>query len=91
RGKPGAAYNICRGEAPPLSDVVDLIRARSRVPFRVETDPARLRPVDIPVLLGDASRFRGDTGWTPRKSLDDMVSDLLDYWRGRIRSASDAS
>ena len=91
RGKPGAAYNICRGEAPPLSDVVDLIRARSLVPFRVETDPARLRPVDIPVLLGDASRFRGDTGWTPRKSLDDMVSDLLDYWRGRIRSASDAS
>ena len=90
-GCPGAAYNICRGEAPSLACLVDMIRARSRVPFRVETDPARLRPVDIPVLCGEGTRFRDDTGWMPDKSLEEVVSDLLDYWRGRIQSAGEVT
>ena len=90
-GRPGAAYNVCRGEAPTLAHVVELIRARTRVPFRVETDPARLRPVDISVLCGEGARFRGDTGWMPGKSLENIVADLLDYWRSRVQSAGEAS
>jgi len=87
-GKSGEAYNISRGEAPSLADIVEIIRKQSRVPFRVETDPARLRPVDIPVLCGDASRFTRDTGWRPRKSLEQTVADLLNYWRQAISPRS---
>jgi GDP-4-dehydro-6-deoxy-D-mannose reductase len=51
---------------------------------RVEIDPARLRPSDVEVLLGDASKFRARTGWAPRIPLEQTLSDSIDYWRGRF-------
>jgi GDP-4-dehydro-6-deoxy-D-mannose reductase len=50
--------------------------------MRVETDPARLRPSDNPVLIGDASKLRTLSGWEPRIPFDTMLEDLLAYWRG---------
>jgi nucleoside-diphosphate-sugar epimerase len=46
-------------------------------------DPGRIRPDDIPVVLGDAGRLRAATGWAPAISFDRMLDDLLDYWRTR--------
>ena len=47
-------------------------------------DPALLRPVDLPVLRGDASKLRAATGWAPRIPVEQTVADLLDDMRGRI-------
>jgi GDP-4-dehydro-6-deoxy-D-mannose reductase len=54
------------------------------VPVAVEIDPARLRPSDVEVLLGDASKFRARTGWEPKIPLEQTLADSLDYWRGRL-------
>ena len=48
---------------------------------RIEVDPERLRPLDKPVLVGDATRLRAATGRQPRVSFEQMLDDLLDYWR----------
>lgn len=80
-GTPGAIYNIASGVARPIRDVLAALVARARVPIRIETDPARLRPNDVPVLVGDASRLRAATGWEPAIPFDRMIDDLLDYWR----------
>jgi GDP-4-dehydro-6-deoxy-D-mannose reductase len=53
----------------------------ARVPIRVEFDPARLRPVDLPDLVCDASRFRARTGWSNTIAFEQSLSDLLDYER----------
>ena len=53
------------------------------MPIRIEQDPARFRPNDTPLLLGDASRLHGDTGWSTEITLDQTVEDLIDYWRGQ--------
>jgi GDP-4-dehydro-6-deoxy-D-mannose reductase len=47
----------------------------------VKTDPARLRPNDTPLLLGDPSRLRGELGWTAEIPLEKTLDDLLEYWR----------
>jgi GDP-4-dehydro-6-deoxy-D-mannose reductase len=73
-----------------MRSVLDALVSRARVPVRVETDPARLRPNDLPVVVGDASRIRRATGWQPSISFDRMLDDLLDYWRRDI-SVSAAS
>lgn len=78
---PGVPYNICSGRAVAIRDLVDAFLSRARVPIQVHQDPALLRPNDIPLLLGDASRLRADTGWSPRMSFEETVDDLLDYWR----------
>jgi len=81
RGTSSAVYNVCSGLAHSIRSVLDTLVARARVAVRVETDPALLRPTDIPVLLGDSARIRAATGWTPQISFDQTLDDLLNYWR----------
>ena len=63
---------------------LDQLIALSRSKVKIETDPARLRPSDVEVLLGDASKFRAETGWEPKIPLEKTLADSLDYWRGRF-------
>jgi GDP-4-dehydro-6-deoxy-D-mannose reductase len=85
RGVPGRPYNVCSGRAVAIRDVLDMLLARARVPVQVKVDPARLRPSDVPLLLGDRSRLQGELGWTPVLPLEKTVDDLLEYWRGAVQ------
>lgn len=85
RGAPGTVYNVASGVARPIRAVLDALVQRSRVPVEVGLDPERLRPHDTPVLVGDASRLRAATGWTPAITFDRMLDDLLEHWRGAVR------
>jgi GDP-4-dehydro-6-deoxy-D-mannose reductase len=82
--KPGIPYNVCSGQAVRIRDLVELLRAKARVPITIEQDPARFRPNDTPLVLGDHSRLTADTGWSPQIRIDQTVADLLDYWRSAI-------
>jgi GDP-4-dehydro-6-deoxy-D-mannose reductase len=86
KGKPGEVYNIASGVGITIRGMLDKLLQASRIEVRVETDPARLRPSDVEVLLGDYSKFRADTGWEPRIPFDRTLADLLDYWRQRVAS-----
>jgi GDP-4-dehydro-6-deoxy-D-mannose reductase len=80
-GRPGERLNVCSGSAIAIGELLDLLIARARVPVRTAIDPARYRPNDQPLVLGDPSRIRGRLGWTPQIPLDQTVDDLLAYWR----------
>lgn len=80
-GQPGTIYNVASGVARPVRAILDALVSRARVPIRIETDPSRLRPNDIPVLLGDATRLRHATGWSPLIPFERTLDDLLEYWR----------
>ena len=58
-----------------------MLIAQATVPVRIVPDPARYRPNDTPVVLGDASRLTQELGWRPHIPLPQTTSDLLDYWR----------
>ncbi len=76
-GRSGAVYNVCSGEARSLREVVETLVELSGTGARVEVDPERFRPVDIPLLVGDSSRLRA-LGWAPRIELRQTLSDLLE-------------
>lgn len=82
-GRTGAIYNVCHGEGVRLTAVVASLVALARVPVRVEIDPARLRPADIPWLVGDPALIARDTGWRTGIPLETTLRDVLDEWRGR--------
>jgi GDP-4-dehydro-6-deoxy-D-mannose reductase len=84
RGQPGRPYNVCSGRAHRIADLVEMLVARARVRIRVETDPARLRPSDTPVVVGSFERLHADTGWEPRVPIERTLADLLDHWRTAI-------
>ena len=71
-GEPGSAYNIARGKAIELAAALRRLIEISGVTTEVVQDPDRLRPADVPVLCGDASRLRA-LGWSPRRSFDEAL------------------
>jgi GDP-4-dehydro-6-deoxy-D-mannose reductase len=83
RGTPGRPYNVCSGRALAVRELLDIFLTRTRSTIRIITDPARYRPNDTPVVLGDSTRIRTELGWAPTISLERSVDDLLEYWRQR--------
>ena len=75
-GESGAAYNVCSGEARSLRSIVEQMVTLSGTGARIEIDPERFRPADIPLLVGAAERLRG-LGWRPEVPLDETLRDLL--------------
>jgi GDP-4-dehydro-6-deoxy-D-mannose reductase len=84
--KPGVPYNVCSGTPVAIRTLVELFVSKARVPITITQDPARLRPNDTPIVLGDRTRIQADTGWSPQIPLEQTVDDLLSYWRSLISS-----
>ncbi len=82
RGTPGQPYNVCTGRAHRIADLLDQLVGMSRAGIRIEVDPSRLRPSEVPVLLGDPARLERDTGWRAEIPMEQTLADLLEYWRG---------
>ncbi len=83
-GEPGDAYNVATGEPHALRDVLELLIEMSSRDIDVEVDPAKLRPVDFPVLFGSAARLERASGWKPEYRLEDTLATVLEYWRARV-------
>jgi GDP-4-dehydro-6-deoxy-D-mannose reductase len=80
-GKTGVVYNVASGVARSIRSILEALVSRSKVPVRIEVDQARMRPNDVPVVVGNHSRLTEATGWQPQVSFDQMLDDLLSYWR----------
>ncbi len=83
RGLPGRPYNVCTGRALAVRDLLDMMLARARVPIAIKIDPARYRPNDVPLLVGDPRRIQTELGWRAEIPIERTVDDLLEYWRGK--------
>jgi len=90
RGVPGRVYNVCSGQAYRIGDILDALLSRASTPIAVRPDPARYRPHDAPLVVGDRSRLTDELGWTPRIPIEQTLTDLLDHWR-RVVGAGDAT
>ncbi|MCK4773253.1 MAG: GDP-mannose 4,6-dehydratase, partial [Candidatus Krumholzibacteria bacterium] len=83
KGRPGEVYNICSESHWTIQAVLDKLLSLSEVKIEVKQDPRRLRPSDVPRLLGDCSKFKKDTGWQPTIPFETTLNDMLAYWRQR--------
>ncbi len=81
-----AVFNIASGRARPISDLLDGLRERARVPFEIRVAADRLRPSEIPTASGDAAALTRATGWEPRIALADSLTRILDDARARVRA-----
>jgi GDP-4-dehydro-6-deoxy-D-mannose reductase len=87
KGRRGEVYNVCRGTAVPLREILETliveVGLRPRLPVTVEVDAAKLRKADQPLLRGSAAKLRAETGWTPRVDFRQTLRDLVAYWRAQ--------
>lgn len=81
--EPGEVYNICRGQCWTIRETLDMLLAHTTTKIEVKQDPARLRPSDVQILLGDNTKFVKQTGWQPTIPFEQTLRDMLEYWRAR--------
>jgi GDPmannose 4,6-dehydratase len=77
-------YNLSSGNAYKISEILNILLQMSSKNVIVEKDPDRMRPSDIPILVGNHSHFSEITGWQPQIPISKTLKDLLDYWRERV-------
>jgi GDP-4-dehydro-6-deoxy-D-mannose reductase len=82
--KPGETYNISGGEGYTIAELVKIFAELSKKSFELRVNPVKVRKVDIPVLLGNGSKFSKLTGWSPRIKITKTLEDLLNYWRAKV-------
>jgi GDP-4-dehydro-6-deoxy-D-mannose reductase len=83
-GTPGEVYNTGSGEAHSIRELLDLLLNLTDSPVQVRPDPARMRPIDTPVIICDATRLRVATGWSPAITFEQSLADILADQRARV-------
>jgi GDP-4-dehydro-6-deoxy-D-mannose reductase len=89
RGVPGDVYNVCSGHGRSIRSILDELVTLARVAADIVVDPAKLRPADIPSLVGDPARLKG-LGWTPRRTVRDALAEVLAEAEGEQRTPAPA-
>jgi GDP-4-dehydro-6-deoxy-D-mannose reductase len=79
-GTAGTVYNVCSGRDVAISEVADELLALAGAELELVTDPDLVRPVDVPVLRGDAGLLHATTGWAPTIPLATTLADVLASW-----------
>jgi GDP-4-dehydro-6-deoxy-D-mannose reductase len=78
RGAAGEVYNVARGEGRSLGELFGILADLVGVRAEPRPDPGYTRSRDLPHLVGDSTKLRRATGWTPRLSLDQTLRGLVD-------------
>lgn len=76
-GRSGEIYNVCSGRGTRLRTVIDTIAGFLGVDVDIQVDPARVRPADNLVIIGDNSKLRAATGWEPRHTLEATLKEMI--------------
>ncbi len=81
--RPADLYNVCTGRDVSIRELADSLLRLAGTSLELETDPALVRPVEVPRLQGDPGRLVDDTGWKPEVTLEETLANVLDFWRAQ--------
>ncbi|MDD3776874.1 MAG: GDP-mannose 4,6-dehydratase [Actinomycetota bacterium] len=86
QGRQGEPYNVCSGQKIKIAEILNILIGLSsaRQDIKVEIDPNKFRPIDIPSIYGDNRKLKQDTGWQPQYDLITSLSDTLNWWREKV-------
>ncbi len=84
KGRWGEVYNISGERVYRIADLIPMIEAEIGRKLEVQVNPKFLRPTDEPIIFGDSSRLKADTGWIQQYTLDQTVKDMIAYWRTKL-------
>jgi len=81
-------YVIATGTTTSIRELCRLAFAHVELNYEdhVRMDPRFMRPAEVDVLLGDASKARQQLGWTPEVPLPEMVAEMVDADLARHRA-----
>jgi len=83
---PGEVYNIGGTRTMTVGEMLELLKGMARCQIEHQVDPGLLRPSDVTLQIPDTSKFQAATGWKPEISLEETLTNLLNYHRSRVQA-----
>lgn len=87
KGTWGEVYNISGDKVYTMREIIPALESYMQIKFKTEVDPALLRPTDEPIIFGDSSRLKRDTGWRQQYDLSATIRDMVDYLRNKYKAS----
>jgi len=81
KARSGEVYNLSGEKVYQIKEIVEILKKLVDFKFSVEIDQKLIRPTDEPIIYGDSSKFKKETGWKQEIDLEKTLKDMLDYWR----------
>jgi len=81
KGKKGEPYNVCSGKGISIADYIEICKKLNNVDVPVLIDPDRLRPSDVPILIGSNEKIKNEVGWAPIYPITTIMKDGIDYFK----------
>lgn len=80
-------YVVSTGETRSIRDLCDLVFKILDLNYEdfVVQDPKYLRPEELPYLCGDSAKFRNVSGWSPKITFEQMISEMISEWSNRLK------
>ena len=72
---------MCSGKGITIADYCKLAKKIYDVSTEVLVDPKRMRPSEVPLLIGRNDKIVNDTGWKPIRSLIDIIKEGVKYFQ----------
>ena len=81
-------YVIATGVTRSVRDLVEVAFDHVGLPWQdfVVTDPRYLRPAEVDLLIGDASKARTALDWEPKVSFEELVRMMVDADLARLQT-----
>jgi len=73
-------YVIATGKTRTVQELIETAFGHAGLDWRthVVTDPKLIRPAEVDVLVGDASKARSKLGWAPTVTFEAMIAKMVD-------------
>jgi GDP-4-dehydro-6-deoxy-D-mannose reductase len=74
-------YNVCSGKPRSMNYILNFLIQQSKIPITIQVDQDRLRPSDVPIFVGSASKIKNAVGWEPKRIFEHSLLETLEWWR----------
>jgi GDP-4-dehydro-6-deoxy-D-mannose reductase len=79
-GGNGETYNVCSDKERTVRSLIERMCQLAGVAVELRTDPARSRPSQQRRVKGCNQKLFDATGWMPMHTMDQSLTDIVDYW-----------
>jgi GDP-4-dehydro-6-deoxy-D-mannose reductase len=79
--KYGEPFNVCSGKGITIADYVRLAKQTFNIDAKVFVDKNRIRPSEVPLLIGRNDKIIEQTGWRPTRSVIDIIEEGVEYFQ----------
>ena len=84
KGIAGEVYNISSEHVYEMKEIFSIIEKKIGVALTPVVDQSLLRPTDEKIIVGDITKLKRDTGWKQSITIEQTITDMLEYWKNKL-------